>query len=183
MSSRPSQIPPSVAFLLSRLGYEARQEMGAALAEFGLELREFGLMRLLADAAGSHGHGSHSGSPGRSQAGSQRALAALLDLTPNRMVALVDGLEAKGLIERRPHPEDRRAHAIRLTEAGAETFHDAMRAAFAVEATMCAPLESAEREQLLSLLRKLAAARDERPGAVAEVHPGMLARDDRPATS
>lgn len=160
----PGQSPPSVAFLLSRLGYDASREMGEALAGLGLELRQFGLLRLLA--------GAHSGS--------QRALGALLNLTPNRMVALVDGLESKGLIERRPHPDDRRAYTITLTDAGAAAFGQAMQAAFGVEATMCAPLQQGEREQLLSLLQKLAAARNERPGVFPGVHPGMLEQDDRP---
>jgi len=160
----PGQIPPSVAFLLSRLGYDASREMSQALAGLGLELRQFGLLRLLASAQG----------------GSQRALGAMLDITPNRMVALVDGLESKGLIERRPHPEDRRAYTISLTDAGAAAFGQAMQAAFGVEATMCESLAPQERAQLLALLQKLAVARNERSGAVPGVHPGMLERDDQP---
>jgi DNA-binding MarR family transcriptional regulator len=124
----PGQSPPSVAFLLSRLGFETSRELGNALADLGLELRQFGLLRLLASAQG----------------GSQRALGAMLDITPNRMVALVDGLESKGLIERRPHPDDRRAYTIALTEAGAAAFGQAMQAAFGVEASMCQPLEPQE---------------------------------------
>jgi DNA-binding MarR family transcriptional regulator len=161
----PGQSPPSVAFLLSRLGFETSRELGNALADLGLELRQYGLLRLLASAQG----------------GSQRALGAMLDITPNRMVALVDGLESKGLIERRPHPDDRRAYTIALTEAGAAAFGQAMQAAFGVEASMCQPLEPQERAQLLGLLQKLAAARNEQPGAVPGVHPGMLERDDQPS--
>lgn len=160
----PGQSPPSVAFLLSRLGYDASGEMGKALAGLGLELRQFGLLRLLASAQG----------------GSQRALGAMLNITPNRMVALVDGLEAKGLIERRPHPEDRRAYTIALTQTGLAAFSQAMQAAFGVEARMCEALEPEERAQLLGLLQKIAAARNERPGAVPGVHPGMLERDEHP---
>jgi DNA-binding MarR family transcriptional regulator len=160
----PGQSPPSVAFLLSRLGYDASGEMGKALAGLGLELRQFGLLRLLAGAQG----------------GSQRALGAMLNITPNRMVALVDSLEAKGLIERRPHPDDRRAYTIALTQTGMAAFGQAMQAAFGVEAAMCESLEPEERAQLLGLLQKIAAARNERPGAVPGVHPGMLERDDQP---
>lgn len=171
----PDRSPPSVAFLLSRLGYEASREMNAALANLGLELRQFGLLRLLA--------GDPGGPPGGTswRGGSQRALGAMLNISPNRMVALVDSLEAKGLIERRSRPDDRRAHTIALTEAGTRMFGQAMRAAFGVEGAMCEPLAPAEREQLLGLLQKLAAARNERPGAVPGVHPGMLERDDQPA--
>ena len=154
------QVPPSVAFLLSRLGYQASHKMGEALGELGLEVRQFGLLRLLANSHGS----------------SQRALGAMLRISPNRMVALVDGLESKGLIERRTHPEDRRAYTITLTDAGAATLGRAMEAGLGVELDMCAPLEAAEREQLLGLLYKLASA--DGGGGFPDVHPGMLERDD-----
>jgi len=154
-------MPPSVAFLLSRLGYQASHKMSAALGELGLELRQFGLLRLLANSHGS----------------SQRALGAMLKVSPNRMVALVDGLESKGLIERRTHPEDRRAYTVSITDAGAAALSEAMEAGIGVELDMCAPLEAAEREQLRGLLYKLAAAGDA-SGGFPGVHPGMLERDD-----
>lgn len=151
-----------MAFLLSRLGYQASRKMGAALGELGLELRQFGLLRLLANSHGS----------------SQRALGAMLQISPNRMVALVDGLESKGLIERRTHPEDRRAYTVTITDAGAAALSKAMEAGLGVELEMCAPLEASEREQLLGLLHKLAAAGDASGGGFPGVHPGMLERDD-----
>lgn len=155
---RPGEIPPSVAFLLSQLGYEVSREMGRALQDkVGLELRQFGLLRLLAN---SDGH-------------SQRELGETLRIPPNRMVALVDDLERKGLIERRTHPDDRRAYAVTLTEKGSATLGRAFEAAFAVEAGTCAPLDGAERTQLLGLLRKLAVARAEHGGS-PDIHPGLL---------
>src|SRR5579885_2081359 len=36
-------------------------------------------------------------------------LSDRLGVTPRNVTALVDGLEADGLVERRPHPSDRRA--------------------------------------------------------------------------
>lgn len=162
----PQRVPPSVAFLLSRLGFEAGGEMGRALREtVDLELRQFGLLRLLAEADGH----------------SQRALGAMLRIPPNRMVALVDDLERKGLIERRSHPEDRRAYAVSLTEAGRSTLAKAFAAAVSVEADICSPLDDEERTQLLGLLTKLAVARNSREGAVPGVHPGMFAPDCPPA--
>jgi DNA-binding MarR family transcriptional regulator len=155
---RAGEIPPSVAFLLSQLGYQVSREMSEALAEVGLEVRQFGLLRLLAD---SDGH-------------SQRALGETLRIGANRMVALVDGLEHKGLIERRTHPEDRRAYAVSLTEAGSAALDQAFQAAFAVEANTCSPLDAAERAQLLGLLSKLAAAGAERGDGIPGIHPGLL---------
>lgn len=161
------RIPPSVAFLLSQLGYQAGRELGEALDRIDLGVRELGLLRLLNDAGGT----------------SQRALGQMLRLTPNRMVALVDGLESKGLIERRAHPSDRRAYAVTLTDEGRAALGRGFEAAFAVEADICAPLRQDEREQLLGLLGRLAQARVERGEALPGVHPGMLSPDDEPPIS
>jgi DNA-binding MarR family transcriptional regulator len=47
-----------------------------------------------------------------------RTLADELGLSPRNMTALVDSLEAEGLVRRKPHPTDRRATVIELTEDG-----------------------------------------------------------------
>lgn len=159
------RVPPSVAFLLSRLGFEVSAEMGRSLRDaVDLELRQFGLLRLLAEADGR----------------SQRSLGALLRIPPNRMVGLVDDLERKGLIDRRTHPEDRRAHAVSLTDAGRAALERAFKTAVSVETDVCAPLDAEERAQLLGLLTKLAVARNSREGGMPGVHPGMLAPDCPP---
>jgi len=44
-------------------------------------------------------------------------LASGLDVTPRNVTTLVDGLERDGLVRRRPHPTDRRATVIELTDA------------------------------------------------------------------
>lgn len=162
----PAQrMPPSVAFLLSRLGFEVSSEMGRSLREaVDLELRQFGLLRLLAEADGR----------------SQRSLGALLRIPPNRMVALVDDLERKGLIDRRTHPEDRRAHAVSLTDAGRAALGRAFKTAVSVDTDICAPLDAEERTRLLELLTKLAVARTSREGGAPGAHPGMLAPDCPP---
>jgi DNA-binding MarR family transcriptional regulator len=48
-------------------------------------------------------------------------LAELLDTTPPMMSGLIADLEERGLIERRPDPDDRRRVRLELTTAGAET--------------------------------------------------------------
>jgi DNA-binding MarR family transcriptional regulator len=44
-------------------------------------------------------------------------LASGLDVTPRNVTTLVDGLERDGFVRRRPHPTDRRATVIELTDA------------------------------------------------------------------
>jgi len=49
----------------------------------------------------------------------QRELAEALGVTARNVTGLVDGLEAAGIVTREPHPTDRRATLITLTERGA----------------------------------------------------------------
>src|SRR5215475_8227516 len=48
----------------------------------------------------------------------QNGLAARLGIDRNTASLLVDGLEAKGLLERQVNPDDRRARLLRLTMRG-----------------------------------------------------------------
>ncbi|WP_243059775.1 MarR family winged helix-turn-helix transcriptional regulator [Nocardioides sp. SR21] len=57
----------------------------------------------------------------------QQALAEALDVTPRNVTGLVDGLSASGHVTRQPHPTDRRATRVTLTDAGAETVRDLQR--------------------------------------------------------
>ena len=50
---------------------------------------------------------------------SQQALADWLSVTKGNMVGLLNRLEARGLVQRRPDPQDGRTHMVCLTEAGA----------------------------------------------------------------
>lgn len=48
----------------------------------------------------------------------QQSLARALDVTPRNVTGLVDGLVASDHVTREPHPGDRRATLVTLTEAG-----------------------------------------------------------------
>lgn len=50
----------------------------------------------------------------------QRDLARALDVAPRTVTGLVDALEDTGFVARRPHPTDRRATLVALTDHGAE---------------------------------------------------------------
>jgi DNA-binding MarR family transcriptional regulator len=51
---------------------------------------------------------------------SMRALARRLGADPSNVTGLIDRLEARGLVERRPDPNDRRIKGLALTSAGAK---------------------------------------------------------------
>ncbi|MEF2978352.1 MarR family winged helix-turn-helix transcriptional regulator [Subtercola sp. YIM 133946] len=86
----------------------------------------------------------------------QRELASFLSLDPSQIVALVDELETKGLVERVVDPADRRSKVITATPAGRHLVARATAATRAAEADSLAALTIDERETLRGLLRKVA---------------------------
>jgi DNA-binding MarR family transcriptional regulator len=86
----------------------------------------------------------------------QQQLHEKTGIDPSSMVAVIDELERIGLAERRPHPVDRRARTIFLTEAGVETLARAKRLVAELQRELFAPLSAEEGRTLHALLRKLA---------------------------
>jgi DNA-binding MarR family transcriptional regulator len=79
-----------------------------------------------------------------------------LGIQPTNLVPLIDGLEQRGLAERRVVPGDRRARGLFLTRLGAETLARLEARAAAHEQRLADRLGPGGREQLLALLRRLA---------------------------
>ena len=106
------------------------------------------------------------------------ALGRAMQIPPSRMVALVDELEREGLLERRPSPADRRAHALHVTGDGRRLLDRLMQVSAEHEAQLCAGLTQAERHRLIDLLSRVAAEQ----GLPTGVHPGVAATnaDDKP---
>lgn len=76
-------------------------------------------------------------------------------MTSGGMTPVIDGLERRGLVERRPNPDDRRGRLVRLTADGRETIDRAMEVHSAAEHAAVDGLSPDEREQLTALLRRL----------------------------
>jgi DNA-binding MarR family transcriptional regulator len=145
--------PPfrSVAFLLSSLGYAVSRSFHAILRPLELEPGEFALMRAVSASDGAP----------------QNALAERLHISPSWMVAIVDDLERRELLERRPHERDRRVRTLHLTAAGTKLLRQAEREARQFDAHVTEPLSETELEQLLDLLQRVAGGLDLQPGAHA----------------
>jgi DNA-binding MarR family transcriptional regulator len=88
-------------------------------------------------------------------------------------VALVDALEQRGLLRRRPSPSDRRVRTLHLTKEGRWLLGDLVEISVEHEQQLCRGLQPAEREQLLTLLNRLAAEQ----GLAEGVHPGAADPD------
>jgi DNA-binding MarR family transcriptional regulator len=83
-------------------------------------------------------------------------------MDPSTMVATIDELESQGLVERRPHPNDRRAHALYITDQGRETLARSSAVAAEAQDQLLAPLNGEERELLHDLLLRIAEAAAQR---------------------
>lgn len=140
------------AFLLAQLGAHAAARFAARIGDLDLTPPEAGLIRAIAVE------------PGRSQ----QALAEQLGTPASRLVALIDSLEARGVIERRRNPSDRRLYALHLTADGRQLLEQIAAVATAHERDLMAALSITEHAQLRELLGRVAAEQDLTPG----VHPG-----------
>lgn len=57
----------------------------------------------------------------------QQALASAMGVSARNITGLVDALESAGYVKRTPHPTDRRATIVSLTDAGEVTMSDMAR--------------------------------------------------------
>jgi DNA-binding MarR family transcriptional regulator len=141
--NRPA-FPPAllerVGFLLSMVKGGAEGICQAALAPLELHVKQFGLLTVLAT------EGAHS----------QQEIAEWIRLDRTTMVALVDSLEARGLARRERNPDDRRAYLLQITPKGRRIHRRAEEVMAKAERRLLSSLDEGEREQLLSLLSKVA---------------------------
>jgi DNA-binding MarR family transcriptional regulator len=142
-----------IPFLLSQLGTYVADDFKRRLAPLGVDARANAILVALAGTDGQ----------------SQRQLSARLGLHRNVMVSLIDTLERHGLVERRPHPQDRRAFAVTLTDKARRLMPELEEQSGAMEDEVTAPLSADERATLLALLRRVSAGLGLSPG----VHPRL----------
>ena len=140
------------AFLLAQVGAHAAMRFTERIGELDLTPPQVGLLRLVASRPGQ----------------SQQALAKQLGTPATRLVPLVDGLEKRGLIERRRNAEDRRLYALELSEDGRALMGRIAQTAASHDRTVTATLTDEERATLHGLLTKIADDQGLTPG----VHPG-----------
>src|SRR4051794_41563394 len=93
---------PPLGFLLASVGFGTGYRFREVIAPTGMQPREFAVLRQVAIDEGI----------------SQQACGHALKVAPSQMVALVDSLEDKGLVQRRPDPADRRGRPPHPTPQG-----------------------------------------------------------------
>src|SRR5215813_6720569 len=145
----------STAFLLAQIGAHAATQFGQKLTR-----PHAGILRLIELTPGL----------------SQQELARRLSILPSQLVALLDELQERGLIERRQDATDRRTYALHLTTLGRNTTDEIGRIAREHDDAICAALNMHERRELNALLGRIADQQGLSPG----VHPGYRRLGSKP---
>ena len=143
------------SFLLAQVGAHAASQFAQRLGRVQLAPRHAGILRLL----------------NSNPATTQQALAATLNMVPSQLVAVVDEMEERGLIERRTNPDDRRSYALHITEKGRSTLQEIGGIAREHAQALLAALSQEEQTQLGELLQRVA----DQQGLTRGVHPGYRA--------
>ena len=148
--------PSTLGFLLSQLGVHASRRFAEKIAAIDLYPPLFRVLNVVDAAEGQ----------------SQQAIGEAIQAPPSRMVAIVDELERRGLVERRPDPSDRRVRALYLTAAGRDLLERGREIAAEHEAALTRGMSAADRKKLIALLQKVVTEQGIGPG----IHPGLSER-------
>ena len=137
----------SLGILSSLLGYHLRRAQVAAFQNFAevvgaseLTPGQFGVLVVIDANAGL----------------SQTRLGSALGIDRSTVVAVIDRLESRGLVVRRPSPHDRRSHALHLSEEGKGVLKRITERVLAHEQMIAAKLSEAELASLIELLDRVA---------------------------
>jgi len=82
-------------------------------------------------------------------------LSAVIAFDRSTLGSVIERIEAKGLIERKPSPDDRRIKLLYLTRSGAALLREIVPAVDRAQTRMLEPLRPAERKTLMALLSQL----------------------------
>jgi len=132
-------VEKSLGFLLAKAYQRACLLFKEQFEGYDLTPQQFGLLGFL----------------WREDGQTQAELSAKSQIDRTTIGGLVDRLEKEGLVARRSHPEDRRAHRVCLTELGKSLESELAPLALKAQENFQAKLDPQEVETLRSLLEKL----------------------------
>ena len=132
-------VPDLSAPLLVHLARRMQTEAEVELLAFGLRARHVIGLTLLRDLGEQN----------------QSDLPATLGMDPTNVVALLNELEADGLVQRLRSPQDRRRHTVSLTDAGLAKLAEIEDLLSGVEKRVLKPLTRKEQQTLYTLLSRV----------------------------
>ncbi len=147
-STPPAALTEDLAWLLGRASHNLNTEITAALEGIGLQPRAHCVLR-----------GALEGEY------TQIDLARISGIDKTTMVTLLDELEAAGLAERRPAPDDRRKRVIAVTKEGKAKVREADKVVQRVRDDVLSALPAGERDAFMHALAKLTCDRLSEPTA------------------
>ncbi|MBT3373133.1 MAG: MarR family transcriptional regulator [Rhodospirillaceae bacterium] len=128
------------------IGYNLRKAQAAAFQNFTESLKgcditpgQFGVLVLIEANSGLN----------------QTRLGKAVGIDRSTVVAVIDRLEGRGLVDRLPAPSDRRSYALHLSDQGRALLHQARDLVVAHEARVAKNLNAAEQTQLIELLSRI----------------------------
>jgi DNA-binding MarR family transcriptional regulator len=128
--------------LLRHAWYGLNQAFRRRVAHLGITPDQFTVMRTLLESGGI----------------TQSELAEHMGSDPNTVASLLERMEQSGLLERRPHEKDRRAHRLHLKPEGRRKYQKSREAALALQTEAVSVLPVGEREAFLEHLALVADA-------------------------
>ncbi|PXX61115.1 MarR family transcriptional regulator [Nocardia tenerifensis] len=140
----PDDAPPRLGYLLKHAALRYAELTSTQLAPLRITPQEWAALNCL-DA--QHGR-------------SQKEVAELLGIDRTSMVTLIDQLQTKGWVERRPHPGDRRKNAVTLTKSGRGMLRDGARIIDDCERRFLSTLGDPGADQLKRALHRVITANE-----------------------
>ena len=135
----PAALSDRLGFLLGRAHLAHSSIAQQALAPLALGVKQLGALSVLAEEGPL----------------SQQRLGERQGVDRTTMVAVVDDLEQRGLVERRRNPHDRRAYALHATHEGRRLLGQANEVVKRVEEEFLTPIPARDRRRLKQLLKTL----------------------------
>lgn len=134
-SDTPPALRQAFGWALARLAQAFNGAQNAALAEVDLTMRSFAVLATAVDRART-----------------QLEIAHVVGLDKSTLVATIDDLERRGLVERRTDPADRRARFVESTAEGRALAYRAAQIVEETEATLLGKVGAEEASRLKSSL-------------------------------
>lgn len=134
------RLPP----LLRRAWYGLNQAFRRRISHLEITPDQFTVMRTLLE--------------GDPQGITQRELTYAMTSDPNTVASLLQRMEEAGLVERKPHEKDKRAHRIQLRDAGKRKYEAARQVAVDLQSDILTVLPAERREEFLEDLTLVADA-------------------------
>ena len=133
------RLDDQIGHLLRRASQQASANLAERLTDHGLTTAQYVVLARLAETG----------------AASQNQLGRLVAMEPANIHGIVGRLGERGLVATVPDPVDRRRLVVSLTSLGSLLIQQVRPVAADASAATLAPLSAAERETLITLLRRL----------------------------